>query len=317
MMLTVCHQYDERLTASVGEGLPSDVHFVALGNAPETAWTIPDDATVLLINQDSAAIGLHKAMPAPAGWPFNLEWVHLRSTGIDKYPDWIFEVPVITVTRGGYAVPISEYVLAAMLSFAKDIPAIWASDRGGWRNHRLADLAGQTLGIVGFGEIGREVARRALAFDMIVTGTRRSSGSLGLDGVMALPLDAMLRTADHLVLCAPLTEETRGMIGADALAMMKPGAHLINVGRGALIDTAALQGALDGPLGGVTLDVTDPEPLPDGHFLFNHPKARISPHISGSSPQTRQRATAFFHDNLERYRAGLKLRGEVDKSLRY
>lgn len=317
MSLVVCHQYDDGLAGSVSEGGWGDVRFVALGTTPETAWAIPHNAEVLLINQNSAAIGLHKAMPAPAGWPFNLKWVHLRSTGIDKYPDWIFDVPTVTVNRGGYAVPISEYVLAAMLSFAKHMPAIWALDSSGWRNHQLADLSGQTLGIVGFGEIGKAIAQRALAFDMTVVGTRRSPGPLGVEGVASLPLDALLRNSDHVVLSAPLTAETRGMIDAAALNLMKPGAHLINVGRGALLDTEALRTALDGHLGGATLDVTDPEPLPDGHWLFTHPKVRISPHISGSSQQTRQRANDYFRDNLERYRNGVKLEGEVSRDLGY
>jgi phosphoglycerate dehydrogenase-like enzyme len=317
MSLVVCHQYDDRLASSLAEGLPSDVSPVALGTTPETAWAIPDNAEVLLINQNSAAIGLHKAMQAPAGWPFNLKWVHLRSTGIDKYPDWIFEVPTVTVNRGGYAVPISEYVLAAMLSFAKHVPAIWAVDQSGWRNHQLADLSGQTLGIVGFGEIGKAIAKRALAFDMTVVGTRRSSGPLDFDGAASVPLEDLLRAADHVVLSAPLTPETRGLIDSAALSLMKPGAHLINVGRGGLLDTEALRTALDNHLGGATLDVTDPEPLPDGHWLFTHSKVRISPHISGSSQQTRQRANEFFRDNLERYRKRRSLQGEVSKDLGY
>lgn len=317
MSLTICHQYDTQLAAAVGQGLPDGVRLLALGNTVTTAWQIPHNAEVLLVNQDSAAIGLDKAMARPQGWPFNLKWAHLRSTGIDKYPDWFFDVPAISVTRGGYAVPISEYVLAAMLIFAKDIPGIWAVDRSGWHNHRLADLSGKTLGIVGFGEIGKEVARRALAFDMAVLGTRRSAGSLGMDGVTAADLPHLLALADHVVLCAPLTSETRGMIGRAALAQMKPGAHLVNVGRGALIDTDALRWALDENLGGATLDVTDPEPLPDEHWLFQHPKVRISPHVSGSSPMNRVRANAFLADNLRRYLDGQELKGLINKNTGY
>ena len=107
------------------------------------------------------------------------------------------------------------------------------------------------------------MARRALGFDMTVAGMRRSAGPLDFEGVAVRPLEELLRTSDHLVLCAPLTEETRGLIGAAELLLMKPGAHLINVGRGALIDSEALRPALDGALGGVTLDVTEPEPLPE------------------------------------------------------
>jgi phosphoglycerate dehydrogenase-like enzyme len=317
MSLIVCHQYGDRLASSVAADLPAEVSFVPLGDSPDTAWRIPQNADVLLINQDSVAVGLNKAMPAPPGWPVNLRWVHLRSTGVDKYPEWLYDVPQITVTRGGYAIPIAEYVLAAMLTFAKAIPQIWVDDRSGWRHHKLDDLHGQTLGIIGFGEIGKEIARRALAFGMTVVGNRRSPAPPNLGGVELVAIADLLARSDHVVLCAPLTTETRGMLDARAFSILKPGAHLINVGRGALIVAEALRVALNGSLGGATLDVTDPEPLPDGHWLFNHPKVRISPHISGSSPQTRRRLTAFFINNLHRYLRGEELLGLIDKRLRY
>lgn len=317
MTCTIAHQYDEALGARVAEGVPEGVEFLALGASPDSGWAIPARAEILLINQNSAAVGLNPQMPRPAGWPFNLKWVHLRSTGIDKYPDWLFEVPQVTVTRGGYATPIAEYVLAAMLSAVKHIPAIWAQERGDWHRHELDGLARKTLGIIGFGEIGKAIARRALAFDMTVVGTRRKPGPSGMEGVKIVPLEMLLADSDHIVVATPLTAETRGLLDERTLPLAKPGAHIINVGRGPVIDNEALRRALDTGLGAVTLDVTDPEPLPDGHWLYHHPKVRISPHISGSAPDTEAVVTRFFRDNLERYLSGQRLSGVVDPDARY
>ncbi len=318
MPITVAHQYDAALATRVAEGLPNEVDFRALEPSPETAWKVPPGAEVLLVSPNSAVIGLHKDMPAPLGWPFDLQWVHLRSTGVDKYPDWLFAVPRVTVTRGGYAVPISEYVLAAMLAQVKSIPALWASGARDWQQRpTLGTLAGQTLGIIGFGEIGKAIARRALSFDMAVVGTRRTDGPSGMDGVEVVSLDVLLGRADHIVVAMPLTKETRGMLDAAAFARMKPGAHLINIARGAVVDENALRSALDGNLGGATLDVAPVEPLPDGHWLYEHPKVRISPHISGTSPLSDGAVTDYFLSNLERYRSGKELLGLVDPDRRY
>lgn len=292
---------------------------MALGQGVERAWAVPAEADVLLINQDSKTVGLGPALARPAGWPFNLQWVHIRSTGVDKYPAWIYEVPHLTVTRGGYAAAIADYVLAAMLSFEKHIPQLWATSREGWKSQALGGLSGKTLGVVGFGHIGAAVARRALAFEMEVVGTRRSSQNSGMDGVAIAPLETVLARADHLVVCAALTEQTRHIIDATALGRMKPGAHIINVGRGAIIVTDALRGALDGGLGGATLDVTDPEPPPEGHWLYSHPKVRLSPHVSGSAPDTEERVTQFFLANLARFIAGdlVGLKGRAQRDAGY
>jgi phosphoglycerate dehydrogenase-like enzyme len=317
MAVTIAHQYDDALGARVAESVPEGIEFLALSANIDSGWAIPARAAVLLINQNSAAVGLTRDMAKPVGWPFNLKWVHLRSTGIDKYPDWVFEVPQVTVTRGGYAIPIAEYVLAAMLAMAKHIPEIWARDRAGWHGHALDGLAGKTLGIIGFGEIGKAIARRAQAFDMNVIGTKRNPGKSGMAGVEIVTLETLLAASDHIVVATPLTAETRGLLDGRTLKLVKPGAHLINIGRGQVIDNDALRIALEGPLAAATLDVTDPEPLPEGHWLYDHPKVRISPHVSGNSPNTEAIVTRFFRDNLDRYLGGQRLKGLVDPDARY
>lgn len=318
MPVVIAHNYDERLAAKVAAVLPEGVDFRALGARVETAWSVPAEAEILLINQNSPDIGLHRGMEKPEGWPFNLKFVQLRSTGIDKYPDWIFEVPQVCVTRGGYAVPISEYVLAAMLAQVKLIPEIWVKAGSEWQPRpKLGTLNGQTLGIIGFGEIGKAIAEKALTFGMAVIGTKRSNGPSGMDGVEIVSLAELISRSDHIVVATPLTDETVGMLNVETLAGIKEGAHLINIGRGQVITEDGLKAALDGKLGAATLDVTVPEPLPDGHWLYAHPKVRISPHISGSSPQSDQNVTEFFRRNLERYLAGEPLEGVVDPQARY
>ncbi|WEJ34621.1 NAD(P)-dependent oxidoreductase [Devosia sp. SD17-2] len=318
MPVMIAHNYDERLAGKIAAVLPEGVDFRALGANAETGWEVSAEAEILLINQNSPEIGLHRGMVKPDGWPFNLKWVQLRSTGIDKYPDWIFEVPQVCVTRGGYAVPISEYVLAAMLAQVKLIPEIWVRGAGQWQPRpRLGTLNGQTLGIIGFGEIGKAIAEKAQTFGMEIIGTRRSGGPSGMEGVEIVSLGELISRSDHIVVATPLTEETAGMLNVETLAGIKDGAHLINIGRGQVITEDGLRAALDGKLGAATLDVTVPEPLTDGHWLYSHPKVRISPHISGSSPQSDANITAFFRRNLDRYLAGERLEGLVDPLARY
>src|SRR5690606_10538753 len=166
-------------------------------------------------------------------------------------------------------------------------------------------------------EIGKAIARRALAFDMTVIGTRRNPGPSGMDGVDIVALDALLARSDHIVVATPLTADTRGLLDGRTLKLVKPGAHIINIGRGPVIDNAALRSALDTGLGAVTLDVTDPEPLPEGHWLYHPPKVRISPQVSGHAPDTEAVITRFFRANLDRYLSGQGLSGLVDPDARY
>lgn len=170
------------------------------------------------------------------------------------------------------------------------------------------------MGLVGIGAIGSAVARRALAFDMRVVATRRSAAVPAGDGIeTAASLAELLAQSDHIVVAAPATPETHHLIDAEALAAVKPGAHLVNIARGSLVDQDALVAALDdGRLAMASLDVVDPEPLPADHPLFHHPKVRLSAHISWSSPDTSRRTLELFVENVARYRAGEPLAGAVD-----
>lgn len=250
----------------------------------------------------------------------DIEWIHVLGTGIDGYPSELFKGKTVTCSKGATAIPIAEWVVAMMLAHAKRLPSSWIkSPPQQWYQSSLDTLEGKTLGIVGFGEIGQAVARRALAFDMKVVCAMRTHRPSGMPGVTSIAeLDELISVADHLVLALPASSKTSGMINAQRLSIMKRGGHLINISRAALIDQDALHDALDrGPLARASLDVVDPEPLPQGHWLYEHPSVFLSPHISWNSPLSIQRMIQVFLDNLSRWAAGKTLKGEVDTNAGY
>src|SRR5205823_4089517 len=178
----------------------------------------------------------------------------------------------------------------------------------------LDRVEGSTVAIVGLGGIGAAVASRARAFGMEVRALRRTDAPSPVEGVQVVrSLDELLPGAAHVVLAAPATARTRHLIDADAFAKMTAGVHLVNIARGALVDQAALRVALDdGTVAMATLDTVDPEPLPAGHWLYSHPKVRLSAHVSWASPAGMARTLEIFVDNLRRYAAGEQVIHVVD-----
>ena len=248
-----------------------------------------------------------------------VRWVHIVSTGIDGFPlELVRADQTVTCSRGARALPISEWVLAMMLAFEKRLPEAWTheppqrwafSDAG-----ELGTLHGRTLGIIGFGTIGQEIAKRALPFGMRVQAVRRHDRPSELPGVeIVRALDALLPEADHLVVAAPATAATHHLLNGETLARLKPGVHLVNVARGSLIDQGALRVALDEErIAVASLDTVEPEPLPAGHWLYEHARVRLSPHISWSTPRGRNAILDAFIDNLRRYMRDEPLEGLVD-----
>lgn len=246
--------------------------------------------------------------PVPPGWPFGLKWVQLVSAGLDPYPDWLFEGPRVSNAAGTLAVPIAEFCLALILAAAKRLPETWIESPEGWRLRKLAAVENATLGILGFGAIGENLAKRALALGMKVHAARRSDAPLIPGVARAGGIESLMEISDHLVLAAPATSRTRCLVNDKVLARAKPGLHLINVARGALVDNEALIRALDaGRLSLASLDVADPEPLPAGHPFYTHPRIRLSPHTSPMSDDADVRVARLFADNLRRYLAGREL----------
>ena len=259
-----------------------------------------------------------------------LVWVQATSAGVGRYlsvPELVeTDRIVLTNMQGVHGPTIADHAFAMLLALTRDLRYyLDPAQRGTWNRRgsgaeRIA-LQGRTLLVVGLGGIGSEVAKRGKGFGMRVLATRRSDTPpphyVDRQGKPD-ELMELLPEADVVALCVPLTDETRGMIGAEELAAFKPGSYLINLGRGKVVDTDALVQALqEGRLAGAGLDVTDPEPLPADHPLWEMSNVVITPHMSGRSPLTRDRWKAVYRENLRRFGTGEPLLNIVDKKAGY
>ena len=245
-----------------------------------------------------------------------LRWLHSFSAGVDNvfFQRLLERGARLTTSSGAQSAPIAQTVMLYLLALSRDLPG-WLHDqsRRRWNPREIRDLQGSVLGVVGLGPIGLEVAALGMAFQMNVIGVRRTPrGDEPCETWPLARLPELLERVDHLVLALPLTEETHHLIDESALAKMKPDAILVNVGRGGLVDEAALVDALSrGRLGGAGLDVFDVEPLPEESPLWDLPNVIVTPHSSGTSPGNFFRATDLFLENLRRYRAGEPMQNEV------
>jgi phosphoglycerate dehydrogenase-like enzyme len=313
-MVTVLHHTNPDAMAPVRARFP-EVTFVPI----PTNEPLPDDVQGdILVTPPINSANLPEVMAR------GVRWVHVTGTGVDRFPlELIDDGRIITCARGASAVPIAEWTLAMMLAFEKRLPDAWITappePPRRWHQYGCGTLHGATLGILGLGSIGVEVARRALAFGMRVKGVKRRGGPSPLPGVELVATAAeAVEGAHHVVVATPLTAETRHLVDASLLARVARGAHLVNIARGGVVDQDALLAALDdGTLAGASLDTVDPEPLPAGHWLYAHPKVRLSPHISWAAPGTMPLMYEIFADNLARYLTGEPLEGLVDHDARY
>ncbi|KQM19002.1 NAD(P)-dependent oxidoreductase [Novosphingobium sp. Leaf2] len=314
MSLIIASQFDAAFNQELAQH-PSRP--VIVSAAPDAPWTAANDADVLLAAPTPA--WLARPAPRPDVWPGRLQWVYCGSAGVDFYPEWLLDAPLVTCGRGVASDEIAEYVIAAIFAQAKGLDAATIHARGDWRQRSLGQVSGTTIGIVGLGAIGSAVARRGIALGAHVIAVRRSGPETqlgaGLAGVELAGSMAELATrAHHIVLALPATAETRRLVDAGFLSRVRPDAHLINVARGSVVDHDALLLALDEDhLAFATLDVTDPEPLPEGHRLYTHPKVRLTPHIASNFQRVRHRLLAKVHDDLSRYTRGEQPSDVVDK----
>jgi phosphoglycerate dehydrogenase-like enzyme len=231
---------------------------------------------------------------------------------------------MVTNPSGIFSVPMAEHTMGLLLALARNFPdsvrgqeqACWAQQEIWDKPQHLTELNGKVLLIVGYGSIGREVAKRARAFDMRVWGVSRwgAGDRAHLEKIFAATqLQEALPGADYILICAPETAETKHLIGATEIARMKSGARLINVGRGSLLDESALIQALEsGALGGAALDVAQTEPLPSDSPLWKAPNLFITPHTSGVSDRLWDRQAAILIELLERWFDGRELFNQVD-----
>ena len=268
---------------------------------------------------------------AAAGPDARLRWVHTGTAGVGSllYPEMRASRVLLTNSAGVHAPPMAETVIAMLLHFARGLDiAVRAQAEGRWDpgpfeagTDAIRELAGLTLGVLGLGGIGREVAWRARALGMHVIAARRSDRPAP-DGIELLAgeraLDHLLARSDAVVVTVPSTPATRGLIDAAALARMKPSAVLVNVARGDVVDEGALADALRaGALRGAALDVFAREPLPPDSPLWTLPNVLITPHVSATTARFWEREAALIRDNVDRYLRGDPLRNVVDRSAGY
>jgi glyoxylate/hydroxypyruvate reductase len=258
-----------------------------------------------------------------------LRWIQLSSSGVGQIVTsmGLGDAPVVVTNAAGlHATPLAEFVLFAMLYFAKRMPRVLADQRRHhWERFALDTLPGKTLGIVGFGQVGRAIARLARPLGLRVLAVRRTAGhavqsvDAGADAIYPpSSLRTLLAESDYVALIVPFTPETAGLLGKAELAAMKPGAVLINIGRGQLVDEAALIEALrSGHLGGAALDVFAREPLPADSPLWDMPNVLVTPHSMSTALDENTRMVELFCDNLRRYLGGQALRNVFDRARGY
>ena len=275
-----------------------------------------------------------------------LRWVQLDTSGVDHlraHPIWNSDVQITTI--GGVSpVPLSEYVIWAMIGMAHRLPELlrtretrsWPDPADRWQRMLPAPLRGATVGIVGYGRIGREIGRLATALGMTVVGLTRTAGQDAqprgelfdfVDPAAAPPpvdllgpgqLHELMRRADYLVVVVPLTDATAGMIDAAAIGQMKEGAALINVARGGIVDEAALRAALrTGRIRAAVLDVFDEEPLAPDDPWWTEPNVFVTPHVSGLAPAYATQVATIVRENMRRFGSGLPLTNVVDRAHGY
>ena len=276
-----------------------------------------------------------------------LRWVQLHMAGVNAladHPLYTDSTIPLTTTSGVHAATIAEYAVTMLLALAHRVPRMvewqrrggWPPDEERWPLFVPSEVRGATLGIIGYGSIGRELARIARsAFSMSVLACKRDPSRRADDGYHlpgtgdpegVLPdewlgpdrLGSLLERSDVVVLCAPLTQDTRGLIGAKALARMKRSAYFINVGRGASVDEVALAEALrEGRIAGAAVDVFAQEPPPAGHPLYAVDGVIVSPHVSGFLPSYDDKCSVLFAENLRRFLGGEPLLNLVDRARGY
>lgn len=305
---------------SVLRPLEASAHFTITKDPAAIAQAAPS-ADVILNGQFTGDL-LRLAFPRAA----RVQWVHTVSAGVEPilFPQLIDSPVPLTNGRGVFARPLGEWAVAAMLFFAKDLRRLVRNqEKGRWQQFDIEELDGRTLGVLGYGEIGRAAAARAKPFGMRVIAIRRrpelSDGDSILDA--AFPPSALhefLGQSDYVVVAAPHTQETRGMMGEAEFEAMKPNAVIVNVGRGPVIAEDALIRALtDRRIRGAALDVFNEEPLPAGHPFWALSNVLISPHSADHTVGWLERAMNAFVRNFHHFIQGERLENVVDKHAGY
>jgi phosphoglycerate dehydrogenase-like enzyme len=295
---------------------------ITIGNSVDAFKNAAASAEVIFNWSGSLSLIREVFLMSPA-----VRWIHSRSAGLERtlFPELIASDVLMTNGSGVFSPSLGEFALGAILYFAKDFRRMIRNQIAGvWEPFDVLPIAGQTVGIVGYGDIGRAVATRVRAMEMKVLAVKRhvpaKSNSDPLADQIYGPdyLIEMLSRCDYVVVAAPLNVETLGLIGEAEFAAMKPGAVIINVGRGPVIDEHAMIKALsEHKIKGAALDVFDEEPLPKGHPFYKLENVLLSPHCADHTPDWLDNAMRFFIAQFERFRRGEPLLNVVDKKLGY
>ena len=298
-------------------GIAPDVNFVVSSSAEETQREI----------EDADAIFEHGVSPEMIRCAKKLRWIQRGGVGVEglMFPELVNSDIVLANARGTTGINIAEHVMALILAFSRTInilvkrqmDTVWESRA----NLPVIEISGETLGIIGLGSIGLQVAKRAHAFDMrlLAVDATQTEKPDYVESLWRLDrLHEMLEQADFVSICCPLTPETEGMMSTAEFRAMKSTAFLINIARGKIVDQPALIEALrTGELAGAGLDVTNPEPLPNDSPLWEMDNVIITPHNAGQSPKAPRRVFELFCENLKRFVAGEPLINVVDKTRGY
>jgi phosphoglycerate dehydrogenase-like enzyme len=277
-----------------------------------------DDATLERHLGDAEALIAFKLPVEALAGARQLRWIQLTSAGAEQLLPVraMLDRVVVTNTRGIHVDLMADYALATMVMLNMHFPRFFADQQTGrWEQRLSVPLAGKTLGVIGAGAIGGEIARRAAAFGMHVLAVKRTPGPVdgAAEVVGADGLHGVLGRSDFVVLVVPQTAATQGMIGEQALRRMKPTAYLINIARGSVVDEPALAHALRKQwIAGAALDVFAEEPLPPDSPLWSLPNVVLTPHVAGEPADYARRVADVFLDNLTRLRRGQPFRNVVD-----
>jgi phosphoglycerate dehydrogenase-like enzyme len=276
-------------------------------------------ATLAPLEAADAVVWLGHDPDALPELPERVRWVQLPSAGVEKWLDRAgAEAATFTSAAGAYALPVAEHALGLLLAGVRGL--VGDARARSWEERAGTTLEGSTVAIVGAGGIGRALIALLAPLEVeVLAVTRRGNPVAGAARTLpAERMDEVWGAADHVVIAAPATSATRHLVGAEQLAAMRDGAWIVNVARGSLVDTDALARALaEGRLGGAALDVTDPEPLPDGHPLWDEPRALISPHAANPASAQDRHLARRVQENVRRFAAGEALLAPVDPEAGY
>lgn len=303
------------------ETLKAEVNII-VGNSAEAFEGVAAGAVAILNWSGPASVFREVFGKCP-----NLRWVHTRSAGVEGmlFPELVESSVTLTNGTGIFSHSLSEFVLAAILYFAKDLRRMIRNQAAGiWEAFDVMPISGHTVGIIGYGDIGQAVASRVRPMGMSVLAIRRHVALLQeRDGLVEQIYSPdrrieMLSRCDYVVVTAPLTSETQGMIGEPEFAALRPSAVVINVGRGPVIDEGALIRALsEGRIKGAALDVFNREPLPKGHPFYKLENVLLSPHCADHTHDWLDKAMELFIAQFELFIGGQPLLNVVDKNLGY